>query len=297
MKNFFPESPNKWYAKSNLSAKSAKNTPYYLWWRYLRLSEDYWWLCQQNGQTLDQDFAKTYSLFGDVFNLSFEKWWTNNGAEAFAYKASPPKVEIVNLEEINATQPEKWLKFIKIPLHLTKSEMLAQMSALFDKHVPKPLPNSLSPENELENMRGIRNDVLLDAHRVWCLNDAISRGKLNGKLDRPERLTQYWIGMQLGLEPEPDKAKINRHVQASKYEMATVRVKVNRYISKARNIIANVEVGHFPVMTPVPARKRWSEIQLTEKALAISEGRWVCPESKTREIQSLLPIIKKSRRR
>lgn len=295
MKKIFPENPKKWYAKSDLGARSAKKTSYYLWWRYLRLSEDYWWLCQQKGQTLDKDFAKTYRLFGEIFNLSFEKWWASNGAEAFAYKANPPKVEIVHSEDINAFRAEDWLKLIKVPLHLTKSEMLSQMSALFDKHVPKPLPKALAPASEVEQMRGIRRDVLLDAHRVWCLNDAIKRGKLKENLDRPERLTQYWIGIQLGLEPESDKAKIIRYLQASKYEMATVRVKVNRYISKARNIIANVELGHFPVMTPVPSRKRWSEEQLAEKAKAVSSGLWVCPESKAKDIQTLLPIKKKTR--
>jgi hypothetical protein len=293
MKKFFPEKSNTWYAKSNLSAKSAKKTSYYLWWRYLRLSEDYWWICQQKGQTLDKEFAKTYRLFGDIFNLSFEKWWASHGANAFAYKANPPKVEVVKLEDINEIRSEDWSKLIKVPLHLTKSEMLAQMSALFDKHVPKPLPPHLIPENEVENLRGIRLDVLLDAHRVWCLNDAIRHGKLSGKLDRPERLTQYWIGIQLGLEPESDRAKVNRYLQASKYESATVRVKINRYISKARNIIANVELGRFPVMTPVPSRKRWSEQQLAEKAKAISAGLWICPESITREIQALLPIKSK----
>ena len=35
--------------------QAALDSPQYWWWRYLRVSKDYWWVCQQNGNTLDKD--------------------------------------------------------------------------------------------------------------------------------------------------------------------------------------------------------------------------------------------------
>lgn len=290
MRHYFPNLSNQRYSHFDLEVKAAQRSLYYLWWRYLRLSEDYWWLCQQKGRTLDKEFAKTYKVFGNIFGVSFSQWWEQRGAAVFSYKVDPPKVEKFKLKDALFIHNEKWLQPVMIPQHLTKTEILAQIGALFDDHVPKPLPTAVTTENEVEDMRGVRKGVLLDAHRVWCLNDAIERAKATGNLDRPERLTQYWIGKQLGLEPEPNKAKIIRPLQTEKYEMLAIRVKVNRYLTKASNIIANVELGHFPLMSTVSERERWSKNQLVEKLDAIAAGLWVCPESSTKEFQSLLPL-------
>jgi len=294
MRHYFPKLSNQRYSHFDLEVAAAKRSLYYWWWRYLRLSEDYWWLCQQKGRTSDKEFAKTFKIFGNVFGVSFAQWWDERGAKVFAYKVDPPKVEKFKFKDIHFIHTEKWMQPVMIPLHLTKTEILAQINALFQEHVPEPLPESVTTDNQVEELRGIRKQVLIDAHRVWCLNDLVMRGKNAGTLDRPERLTQLWIGEQLGLEPEPDKAKVIRPLQTEKYERLATRVKVNRYLVKAQNIIANVEIGHFPLMRKVPARARWSVKQLAEKTEAIAAGQWISPEADTKEFNSFLPLKKKS---
>lgn len=289
MRRFFPNLSNQKYSQLGLEIAAAKRSLYYWWWRYLRLSEDYWWLCQQKGRTLDKQFAATYKLFGEVFTKDFGDWWADRGTQVFSYEVDPPKVELISVKEMGYVPPIKWIQPVMVPLHLTKSEILAQLSELLKDHEPKPLPKSIATGHEVEDLRGVRKQVIIAAHRAWCLNDAINRAKITGNLDRPERLTQHWIGKQLGLEPEPDKAKVIRQVQTEKYERLAMRVKVNRYLSKANNIIANVELGKFPVMTPVPERERWSKKQLADKAAALAAGQWTCPESATDEVRSLLP--------
>lgn len=295
MRRFFPNLSNQKYSQLGLEIAAAKRSLYYWWWRYLRLSSDYWWLCQLKGRSADKQFAATYKLFGDVFVGDFGDWWADRGTQVFSYEVDPPKVELISVKEMGYVPPIKWIQPVMVPLHLTKSEILAQLSELLKDHEPKPLPKSIATGHEVEDLRGVRKQVIIDAHRVWCLNDAINRAKIVGNLDRPERLTQYWIGKELGLEPEPDKAKVIRQVQTEKYERLAMRVKVNRYLSKANNIIANVELGKFPVMTPVPERERWSKKQLADKAAAIAAGQWVCPESDAKEFQSLLPVKKSTR--
>lgn len=290
MRRFFPNLSNQKYSQLGLEIAAAKRSLYYWWWRYLRLSDDYWWLCQQKGRTTDKEFAATYKLFGDVFVKDFGDWWADHGTQVFSYEVDPPKVELITVKEMMYVPPIKWIQPVMIPLHLTKSEILAQLSDLLKDHVPKPLPKSIATGHEVEDLRGVRKQVLIDAHRVWCLNDAINRAKAIGNLDRPERLTQYWIGKELGIEPEPDPSKKVRTLLVEKNERLAIRVKVNRYLTKAANIIANVELGHFPVMASVPARERWSKKQFAEKMEAMAAGQWICPESQAKEFQSLLPM-------
>lgn len=294
MRRFFPNLSNQKYSQLGLEIAAAKRSLYYWWWRYLRLSEDYWWLCQQKGRTADKKFAETYKLFGDVFAGDFGDWWSDRGTAVFSYEVDPPRVELITVREMGYVPPVKWIQPVMVPLHLTKSEILSQLSELLKDHVPKPLPKSIATGHEVEDLRGVRKQVLIDAHRVWCLNDLVTRGKAADTLDRPERLTQYWIGKSLGIDPDPEKAKVIRQVQTEKYEHLAMRVKVNRYLAKARNIIANVELGHFPVMSAVPERERWTKKQLASKNEAIQAGQWVCPESDTKEFQALLPLKKKS---
>lgn len=288
MRRFFPNLSNQKYNQLDLEIAAAKRSLYYLWWRYLRLSDNYWWLCQQRGKTGDKEFAETYNLFGNIFGVSFDEWWVERGTKVFSYEVDPPQVELISVREMRYVPPVKWIQPAMIPLHLTKSEILAQLNDLLKDHQPTPLPKSIATGHEVEDLRGVRKKVLIDAHRVWCLNDVLSRAKAADLLERPERFTQYWIGKQLGITPEPDKAKIIRRVQTEKYERLSIRVKVNRYLTKANNIIANVELGHFPVMTPVAERKMWTKKQLQEKKDAIEAGLWVCPESDSDEFIKMI---------
>lgn len=293
MRRFFPNLSNQKYSQLGLEIAAAKRSLYFLWWRYLRLSEDYWWLCQQKGRTLDKEFAETYKLFGDVFADDFGGWWQKRGSEVFSYTVDPPRVEFIKVKELMYVPQLRWIQPVMVPLHLTKSEILSQMNELLKFHEPVSLPKSITTEYEVEDLRGVKKKALIDSHRVWCLSDAIIRAKAMGSIERPERLTQYWIGKQLGLDPKPNSGKRVKET-VERNERLAMRVKVNRYQSKAINLIANVELGKFPVMTAVEKRERWSKKQLADKAHAIGAGQWVCPESDDKEFKVLLPF-KKSR--
>jgi hypothetical protein len=47
------------------------------WWAaYLRLSKEYWWCCQQNGDCLDEELRSVYENFGNLFSYtSLDEWW------------------------------------------------------------------------------------------------------------------------------------------------------------------------------------------------------------------------------
>jgi len=288
MPNYFPNLSRYKYKLPAEEVAAAKRSLYFWWWRYLRLSSDYWWLCQESGKTSDKKFASVYEDFGDVFSLSFDEWWSSYGSRLFAFKVDPPKVGWLSAKEAKSAELKKFFYRVKIPRFQTKSKILAQLSDLLADHEPMPYPQDISTDFEVENLRGIRRQVLVDTHRVWCLNDALRRAIERGVLDRPERYTQYWIGMKLGIEPAAGNYHKINDFHREKYERLAVRVKVNRYLAKANRIIRNVELGNFPVMNPVAVRSRWSKKQKRELAEAIQSGAWVCPESATSEIKSMV---------
>lgn len=290
MRHFYPALSRNRYSQFDQELAAAQRSLYYWWWRYLRLSEDYWWLCRQKGRSQDKEFNKTYKLFGDVHSMSFKEWWLSNGTKIFSYKVDPPRAQFVDLQNLpyrHDPSTKLWLKPLMIPNHLTKSEILEQLSDLLEDHKRKELPKSIVTEYEVEDLRGMRKKALIDAHRVWCLHTAIDAAKNSELLSRPERFTQYWIGKKLELDPKAISGKRLRESIEANHRLA-MRVKVNRYLVKAKNIIANVELGRFPVLTKVQERNRWSVKQLTEKNEAIQAGLWICPESDSDEFKKMI---------
>jgi hypothetical protein len=67
------------------------------WWEYLRLSKDYWLLCQKTKggvpDTHDERLAEIYQDFGNVHDCSFEEWWRRTGSELFKEQKLPPRVQ------------------------------------------------------------------------------------------------------------------------------------------------------------------------------------------------------------
>ena len=280
------------YAYIEQEIAAARRSLYFWWWKYLRLSKDYWWLCKEGGKSTDKRFVETYKKFGDVFQLSFEDWWVNHGALLFAMKVHPFKIEWATAELLWKAQQSIGLGLIVVPLYKTKSELRKQFAELLKTHKPKG--GIYRPEissSDMNNLKGIRKQVLKDAHRVWCINEALTHLKAVEIIESNQKFTQYWIGKKasLGLRRDYDRYKLESY---KKNEQLTLRVKVNRYIAKANCLISNVEVGSFPNFTSPIKVKRWTKVQERGLASAIAAGEWKSTEFINEEIFSLFNIEK-----
>lgn len=82
-----------------MSLAQAQNSVYRWWWEYLRLSKDYWMLCQTsssaNIRTQDEKLRRVYRRFGDIHNGSFADWWLDRGYRVFSEQVKFPKVAVV----------------------------------------------------------------------------------------------------------------------------------------------------------------------------------------------------------
>ena len=76
------------------------------WWiAYLRLSEDYWWCCQQKGDSADLQLRYIFEQFGDLYSFaSLDEWWRANGHRLFGIpdksKATINEVKLMQVEEL-----------------------------------------------------------------------------------------------------------------------------------------------------------------------------------------------------
>ncbi len=278
------------YDSAEALLAAAKRSLYYQWWRYLRLSVDYWWLCQQRGKTRDKTFAKVYDDFGDLFDAQtdFDSWWQYKGTLLFAYQVSPPRVCLEEDWEALPFPLGRGYSGVRIPTHLTKTEILRQMDILFRNHKPTPVPVAIVSPRRVAPHHGIRKSVLLDTHRAWCLNDAIERGIADGSLTRPTLYTQNWIGNKLKLKKPQRRVVKDDYGKRLALDNTAMRVKVNRYLGNANALIRNAEVGIFPSIQSPTNRKYWTRDQEKEMKAAIAAGLWRSPESADPQITSLL---------
>ncbi len=111
-------------------------SPYYWWWRALRLSEAYQEVCSKKGKRSDLKLAQLYADFGDIFATEFEDWWKANGARLFGEPPAPMRVSALaftNLHDYEETVQSGQTLLIAIPLFLTKREIAASVRKLVAK--------------------------------------------------------------------------------------------------------------------------------------------------------------------
>ena len=76
------------YKRQDDMLRDALRSPYYWWWAFLRLSKDYWWVCQRRGAVGDLRLKGMYRDFGNVYELTFEEWFLRRGKNLLSEEPS-----------------------------------------------------------------------------------------------------------------------------------------------------------------------------------------------------------------
>lgn len=241
-----------------MSLVQAQNSVYRWWWEYLRLSRDYWMVCQTsssaNIRTQDEKLRRVYRRFGDIHNCSFDDWWLDRGYRVFSEQEKFPKVAVIpsRPSERQHQVPSDDKIWVEIPLKLSKRTIQKQLGKVLDEYESSRLRRrlELSSADFKVNPAPIGTHVLQKVHEVHALHrELIDKPKwqLQHKstiASAPERADLFRIGKLLRLSPsnesmrgEPGeiRARLNR-----------MRVAVSRLDKRSKLLIANVEVGIFP---------------------------------------------------
>jgi len=262
------------YRRDDLLLNDALRSPYYWWWAYLRLSKDYWWVCQRKGVADDLRLREMYLDFGKVYEMTFEQWWDKRGISLFSEQVALPSVRQLNPNDLQLSRNLERHFLLEIPINLTEHTIISQVRKLIREHPDREVQRTSTAKRKLAKLVGIRQDVIESAYAVWRVHQQSRDGR------RVERIGQaqgtkslYQIGKELRLVLTCMPAATDNKERAAK-RVNGMKVAVSRMLSRANNLIDNAAVGAFPSIQAPREAIFWRPVQQQKLAEAVSLGQW-----------------------
>ena len=268
----------------------------YLWWlAFLRLSQDYWWLCHEEGHCLDLRMCTVWHTFGNVFEYdTFNEWWQNKAELVFAETTKPPKVTDITIQSQLLMIERDQHALLEIPLYMSDQDILDQVLTLIHLYpnIARQFQSSAkhillkTKTNERKQIPIIYQIALL-ARVVDCINQIDP-----SSTQRLAKMKSYEIGSAIHISPS---AVLQNHdsLDTRLDKQNRTRALVSQKKKKAEKIIANVEVGRYLSCAEVKPHVRWSVAQSKEMNAAIANGDWFNQSAVAREytfLTSQLPL-------
>lgn len=245
------------------------------WWEFLRLSKDYWLVCQTAvagiPDTYDEKLAQIYCDFGNIYDCSFQEWWSKTGSQLFKEQQLPPRVRLLNPDkEYIFLENVSGKLFVEIPLQLSKETVDRQISRLLNDYADD------RPSNRFKNSTA-KYPVNVSLARISLLEQNHEEYNLYRELiEKPKALALFGVGKQFSDYDERanlfrigsllHRSRSNEKLVGESSVIAkranAMRAVVSRDIVKTKNYIANVEHGKFPSDETTETRAiRFSSIQ------------------------------------
>lgn len=279
-----PLSPNTKHAKSYLKngrryrmkdgrevlaeGVEIQDSLYYWWFVYLRLSKKYQKACgldvamsaeeeKEYNAWWKSHGEKLYADFGNIFEVDFWDWWRatdsntkqNKGARLFGIKATEVLDDFASFEqvqEIVQEQAKSEYALLVIPTYLTRATITKRINKLIEKLAKE---NKLKPQADKEPRAKYHPKATkVDIHSLKRCKEAYE-AKLAGKSN-----VEIGAGNLLSAKELADLMRDRRVTQVDKKEIRHATDRKNyfnmtavRFVKKARENIAAVERGEFPV--------------------------------------------------
>ncbi len=276
------------YSSSAEEIKDAYHSPYKLWRDYLRLSKDYWWVCQQKGDTLDAELKAMYEDFGDVYALGFNDWWHQKGRALFAEQVKLPAVKQVSDDFSNLSPNPQHHLVVEIPLNLTERTISRQLMKILRAQPNREIKRVSHAKRPLAKLVGIRKRVLRTAHDIWCVNHLVSLAKQEGSnIGAPfNKMTthQMGVGFRLVRNCMP---RAGDGIEGGRKKRNGMKVAVSRMLNRADTLIANAEIGKFPSFEKIELRERWTDEQQKALNTALANNQWIPPAADIEEFRKM----------
>ena len=250
----------------------------YLWWiAFLRLSKDYWWICHEHGECLDERLRNVWAVVGNIFQYdNFQSWWVSKSQESFAEQIRPPQVTDVSVYSQFMELSDEGRMLIEIPYNLSDELIVEQLLVLLS-NIPKEVRFYKSSANQqLIKISTKERRQLPILYQVALLDRLIDCAKLSNS-EHSSWLTKmrfYEMGMAVDISPSAKPSKFDSSATRSD-KQNRVRSLVSQKKKQADKIIANVEVGSFPLKAKVDVCARWTGQQKRAYKEAIENGEWM----------------------
>lgn len=119
--------------------KDVINSPYYWWFRFLQLNEDYTLAVKGKSSKIPKSIANE---LGDVHNTDFKTWWKTHSS-SFAEPKTEYTMRIANSREDLAPFKNQKVINLVVPLEWTNIGIKRRFSEIIDKLVPKETKGKL----------------------------------------------------------------------------------------------------------------------------------------------------------
>lgn len=221
------------FNRETIRSNAARGIHYW-WWSFLRLSPVLWYANKTGRTPEDSKTASVCATSGNLFRGDFSNWWDKNSEKLFP--ESNGRLELVGLRfnELRRHSYSREALYVEIPLDIPMGRIVRDFKSILKSH---HLGRSLNPakastaEWPLHTMR-FRIEVLRREYMTLAY-----------KLLQPEIAT-WRIADRLQLSPSLRVRETEWKVNQAAYN------KLNsisgRYLLKARNTLANAELGSFP---------------------------------------------------
>lgn len=299
------------YRRPEDSLADARTSLRRWWWEFLRLSKDYWLVCQTSKgfriATEDERLQQVYRAFGDIYSGTFDEWWLDKGYRLFSEVEQFPKVKEVprRPNQRERQVPAEGKIWVEVPLKLSKRTIQKQLGQLLEQHAS----DRLSRRSELTTAEFRINTAQFGVHTLRKVHEVHALHR--ELIDKPKWLAQqqpkqirsgaradlFRLGTLLRISPSNESLRGEpEEIRARQNRM---RVSVSRILKRSEQLIANVEQGTFPSYQPLlnaalrfTARQlaqhkeleaKWWELNLiselsAEKLAAVSGVRYIEPE-------------------
>ena len=260
------------YKRQDDMLRDAQRSPYYWWWAFLRLSKDYWWVCQRRGAVGDLRLKGMYRDFGNVYELTFEEWFLRRGKNLLSEELALPAVRKLSPTNLELSRPLGRHLILEIPLNMTEKSIISQVRKQLRNHPDREVERISTAKRKLAKLIGIRQDVIESAYAVWRLHHESRDGRVVEKIGQAHGTKSlYQIGKELRLVRSCMPVSTDDQERAAK-RVNGMKVAVSRMLTRANNLIDNAAIGVFPSIQPIKLEIEYSTPQLLRMLEAVASG-------------------------
>ena len=260
------------YKRPDDMLRDALRSPYYWWWAFLRLSKDYWWVCQRHGAVGDSRLKGMYRDFGNVYEFTFEEWWGAKGKRLFSEELALPQVRKLSAHNLELTRPVGQHLLLEIPLNMTEKSIISQVRKQLRNHPDREVERISTAKRKLAKLIGIRQDVIESAYAVWKLHHESRDNRVVEKIGQTHGTKSlYQIGKELRLVRTCMPASTDNAIRAAK-RINGMKVAVSRMLARANNLIDNAAIGVFPSIQTSKEAIEYSPVQTERMNQAVASG-------------------------
>jgi len=275
------------FRNANESLESVREREHRWWWEFLRLSKDYWMVCQtsqeRKTETQDRELARVYRAFGDIHERSFDEWWLDRGNWVFREQERFPSVKELARHPRDRAHQKLFADhlWVDIPLKLSRRTIQRQLGKILDQYEALRLDNRLGLSTSKFKLNPVqfRLHTLKKMYEIYSLHREL--------IDKPNALHPK-KRHAAGLEHRADLFRIGKLMRVSPSNeilrgeaeeifkrQNRMRASVSRLLNRTDLLIANVEQGVFPSFKPLapPERARFNSHQL-EMHKALEQQWW-----------------------